>query len=97
MTHQQKLEHDRKIWKKKVEDFEASGLSATEFAKKNEISPYQFHYWKNKFATTSKKVQVRSSESRKPMPLIKVTTNTAIPSRQLPDPQWLADLIKALL
>lgn len=94
MTHQEKLEHDRRLWKKKVEEYKASGLTATDFAKANNISVHQFHYWKDKFGGKSK---TSSPQPSKSSPLIKVIPSPKLQSKQLPDPQWLADLIKALL
>lgn len=95
MTYQEKLENDRKRWKKKVEDFKSSGLTATEFSKQNGISPHQFHYWKNKFSGKTKHVE--KPPTPKPSPLIKVITAPPPLPQDLPDPQWLAALIKALV
>ena len=94
MTHQEKLEHDRRLWKKKVEEFKASGLSATDFAKANNISVHQFHYWKDKFGGKLKNLPPQTS---KISPVIKVIPSHKLQTKQLPDPQWLADFLKALL
>lgn len=40
------------LWKRRMDDFEASGETITEWvAKQEDITEYQFHYWRKKFKT----------------------------------------------
>ncbi|MCM3491788.1 hypothetical protein B4N84_00080 [Flavobacterium sp. IR1] len=43
------------LWKSRMEDFEASGETIPEWvAKQEDITEYQFHYWRKKFKTETK-------------------------------------------
>ena len=39
----------RKFWQEKLEEWETSGLSGSAWCKKNQLSYYQFNYWRNIF------------------------------------------------
>ena len=39
----------RKFWQEKLEEWETSGLSGSAWCRKNQLSYYQFNYWRNIF------------------------------------------------
>jgi hypothetical protein len=94
MDHQEKLLRERKVWEKRVLDFDTSTVSVAEFAKTHGFSVHQFYYWKNKLAkpeiTPTAKAAAAKSQN-----LIKVIAPKD-KSSFLPDPVWLASFIKAL-
>ena len=97
MDHQEKLEEERQIWMKRIEEFHASGLTVTQFCKTNDLSAHQIYYWKAKF---TKKQQAKpvpvQPKAEQTSPLVKVITKSLEKKSQLPDAKWLAELIKAL-
>lgn len=94
MNHQQKLAQLQELWKKRVDDFHASGMKTSDFARAQNFSVHQFYYWKDKFKSTVKK-DGPSTENRPPS-FIKLKSTPAKASSHLPDPEWLAKLIRAL-
>ena len=94
MDHQEKLLRERKVWEKRVLDFDTSAVSVAEFAKTHGFSVHQFYYWKNKFAKPEVTPTVKAAPA-KPQNLIKVIAPQS-KSSSLPDPVWLASFIKAL-
>lgn len=94
MTHQEQLEQNRKQWQKKINEFISSGMTATEFAKSQDISPHQFHYWKAKLLA-GKKSATAPTTKLESSPLIKVIQKEE-PVLCLPNPRWLAEFLKAL-
>jgi hypothetical protein len=97
VKHNVKLEQERSYWKKKIQEFQDSGLSPTEFAKQNDVAIHKFYYWRTKF---TKKNNIVKSPSAPPMnsskSLIPVISKLSSPNKKLPDAKWLAELIKAL-
>ena len=94
MDHQEKLLRERKVWEKRVHEFESSGVSVVEFARTHGFSVHQFYYWKNKFAKPEVTPKLKAAPV-KHQNLIKVIT-PQYKSSSLPDPVWLASFIKAL-
>ena len=43
----------RKFWQEKLEEWETSGLSGSAWCRKNQLSYYQFNYWRNIFISKS--------------------------------------------
>ena len=93
MDHQEKLQIERKVWEKRVSEFQSSGVSVADFAKAHGFSVHQFYYWKNKFAKPEVAPTAKAAPA-KPQNLIKVIT-PQYKSSSLPDPVWLASFIKA--
>lgn len=95
MNHQEKLAQDHQVWRKRIEDLNASGLTVSQYGKVNELSVHQIYYWKAKFSD----VQNKSSTSPKVSavsPLVKVVHKAEVKSTKLPDARWVAELIKAI-
>lgn len=92
MDYQGKLLRERKVWEKRVLDFENNGVSVAEFAKVHGFSVHQFYYWKNKFAKPEVSPNTKAKAATKPQNLNKVITPPA-KSSSLPDPVWLARFI----
>jgi len=95
LNHQEKSEEDRQIWKERIAELSASGLTVAQYGKTQELSVHQIYYWKSKFANNSEK----SSPPHKRetvSPLVKIISKAEIKSSKLPDPKWVAELIKAL-
>ncbi len=88
-------ENETKIWKKRISDFELSGMTIADFSRTHGFSLQQYYYWKNKIikkqATPVSPPTPQASQS----PLIKVIPQP-LPISTLPDPIWLANFIKAL-
>jgi hypothetical protein len=93
MNHQEKLLIERKVWEKRVLDFDTSAVSVAEFAKAHGFSVHQFYYWKNKFAKPEITPTAKAAPA-KSQNLIKVIAPKD-KSSSLPDPVWLASFIKA--
>jgi hypothetical protein len=95
VDHQEKLEEERQLWMKRIEEFHASGLTVTQFCKVNDLSAHQIYYWKAKFAKKpqAKPVQPKAEQIS---PLVKVITKSVEKKSHLPDAKWVAELIKAL-
>lgn len=89
MDHQEKIIKERKVWEKRILEFESSGSTVAEFAKVHGISVHQFYYWRNKF------LKPKALPAAKTQNLIKVITSND-KNLTLPDPVWLASFIKAL-
>ncbi len=94
MNHKQNLAQLQELWKKRVEDFHASGMKTSEFARAQNFSLHQFYYWKDKFKSTAKK-EGPSTENRPPA-FVKLKAVPIKTSSHLPDPEWLAKLLLAL-
>lgn len=43
----------RRFWQEKLEEWETSGLSGSAWCRKNQLSYYQFNYWRNIFISKS--------------------------------------------
>ena len=43
----------RRFWQEKLEEWEGSGLSGSAWCRKNQLSYYQFNYWRNIFINKS--------------------------------------------
>jgi len=88
-------ENEIKIWKKRISDFEASGMTIADFSRTHGFSLQQYYYWKNKIIKSqSKPVPVLTPQAPQ-SPLVKVFPQP-LPISSLPDPVWLANFIKAL-
>jgi hypothetical protein len=95
MNHQDKQEEERRIWKNRIDDLKLSGLSVAQYGKSHALSVHQIYYWKSKFSDN----QNDPSPPPKPKsssPMIKIVPKTETRSSKLPDPKWVAELIKAL-
>ena len=79
MNHKEKYH----LWKNRMEDFEASGDTIHEWvAKQEEITEYQFHYWRKKFKSETNSQsnnQINSGWTSLDVPTF--TSNTAIELR----------------
>jgi|GEM_PF-6638519 len=80
------------LWKKRISDFNASGLTVTQYAKANDLSVHQIYYWKTKFV--EKPITLPTPELKSSV--IKVISERPSKSSTLPDPKWIAELIRAL-
>jgi hypothetical protein len=95
MSYQQEMYKKRKHWEQIVSDFNSSGLTKTEFCKKNNLIIHNLQYWCDKF----KRNKTPSDKSIKSSPVIEVVNSSYLfqPEKsKLPDPKWLAKLIVAL-
>jgi hypothetical protein len=88
-------ENEKKIWKKKISDFEASGMTIADFSRSHGFSLQQYHYWKNKIIKNQSKPATAPTPHAPQSSLIKVIPQP-LPISSLPDPVWLANFIKAL-
>lgn len=93
MDKKQNKIDNQALWKKRIAEWRASGLSASEFSRQNNYSVFQVHYWKTKFLPND--VKVTSPIKPQPSPLIKVIQAPALKKPTI-DPKWLAQLIKEL-
>lgn len=95
MDHQDKLLKERKVWEKRIIEFESSGASVAEFAKLHGLSIHQFYYWKNKLRKPITPPAVIAAPIVKTKNLIKV-----LPPQEkystIPDPIWLAKFLRAM-
>jgi transposase len=95
MDHKEKQEEERELWKKRIKDLGDSGLSVRQYAKANALSYHQIYYWKNKYSEEPRDQMTHTmDESRSSV--IKVIPKQSIKPSKLPDPKWLAELIKAI-
>ena len=88
-------ENETKIWKKRISDFEASGMTIADFSRTHGFSLQQYYYWKNKIIKIQSKSSPGSNAKSLQSPLVKVI-HQPLPFSSLPDPVWLANFIKAL-
>jgi hypothetical protein len=88
-------ENETKIWKKRISDFEASGMTIADFSRTHGFSVHQYYYWKNKIIKNQSKSVPAPIPQAPQSPLIKVV-HQPLPISSLPDPVWLASFIKAL-
>jgi transposase-like protein len=95
MDHQEKILKERKVWEKRIIEFESSGASVAEFAKLHGLSVHQFYYWKNKLSKPKAPPAVAPVPVVKPKNLIKVVPSIERPST-IPDPIWLAKFLRAM-
>lgn len=54
MTKKTTREENRAIWNDRIENWERSGFTASEFCRKNRLKPFQFAYWKRKLRNSQK-------------------------------------------
>lgn len=87
-------QEERQLWKKRIEDLNTSGLSVTQFAKVHGFSIHQIYYWKTKL--TRRRHQSLPLKAEPSSPAVKVIRLPEVKSSSLPDPKWVAALIKAL-
>jgi hypothetical protein len=95
MNYQEKMEEERQIWRKRISDLKASGVTVAQYGKANALSVHQIYYWKAKFS----EIQNESSpppKSKAASPVVKIISRVEGKSSKLPDPKWVAELIKAL-
>lgn len=93
MDKKQNKVENQALWKKRIAEFRASGMSASEFSRQNNYSVFQVHYWKTKFLQDE--VKITSPVKTHSSPLIKVI-QASTPKKQAIDPKWVAQLIKEL-
>lgn len=84
-------ESKRQWWQNQTEAAEKYSGSIEEFCRSRQLTVHTFRYWKKKFA----------KESRTMLPLssfvaVEVTRSTESAALPLPDPRWLAALIREL-
>ena len=94
------------FWPKQIEDWKNSGLSQAKFCRERGLKEGGLSYWKRKFdpgykAKKSKKIKNfidLSAAGGAPRPgVFKMAINgTVVEFGSLPDPAWIADLIKNL-
>lgn len=94
MDHKDKLKEENLLWKKRISDFNASGLTVTQYATANDLSVHQIYYWRTKFTETTSAFPSTKSETTSAV--VKIISKPAAKSSNLPDPRWIAELIKAL-
>ena len=88
-------ENETKIWKKRISDFESSGMTIADFSRTHGFSLQQYYYWRNKIIKNEAKLASVPTPQASQSPLIKVIPQP-LPISSLPDPVWLANFIKAL-
>ncbi len=97
MNHQEKLEEERQIWNKRIAELAASGMTVSEYGKIHSLSVHQIYYWKTKFAGAPKNAAATAEVKIKPSgPVVRVLAKPETKSSRLPDPKWIAELIKGL-
>lgn len=95
-----KLRRTREDWQRLIEQQKTSGLSIVGFCKQNKLPTSNFYKYRNRLqaseqAPTLVKVKSQAFTSVKSsITLTHGNTQLSLPSRC--EPQWLADLIKAL-
>jgi transposase-like protein len=94
MDHKDKLEKENFLWKKRISDLNAGGLTVTQYAKGNDLSVHQIYYWRTKF--TEIPPASPSTKSEATSAVVKVISKPSAKSSNLPDPRWIAELIKAI-
>jgi hypothetical protein len=52
MKSREGLEEKRRFWERHPQEWKSSGLSVTEYCRRNKISPNSFHYWKSREKAT---------------------------------------------
>ena len=95
MSHQENLEVERQIWKKRIADLSVRGLTVAQYGKTHALSVHQIYYWKTKFSENQNESSP-APKSKSPLPVVKIVPRTETKSSKLPDPRWVAELIKAL-
>ena len=94
MDHKEKQREERALWKKRINDLNTSSVTVTQYAKANELSVHQIYYWKAKFKDRSRNPP--SLKAAEESSVIKVIPRLPARSSKLPDPKWVAELIKAI-
>ncbi len=94
MDHKNKQEDEHWLWKKRISDLNASGVTVTQYAKANDLSVHQIYYWRTKFTETPPASPSTKSEATSAV--VKVISKPSAKSSNLPDPRWIAELIKAI-
>ncbi len=94
MDHNEKKKEERALWKNRITDLNISGLTVTQYAKTNDLSVHQIYYWKARLGDRSKNPPTPKVEAVSPV--IKITSKPSSNQSKLPDPKWIAELIKAL-
>jgi transposase-like protein len=95
MDHKEKQEEERELWKKRIKDLGDSGLSVRQYAKANALSSHQIYYWKNKYSEEPRNQAAHIAEEPRSS-VIKVIPKLPVKPSKLPDPKWVAELIKAI-
>lgn len=96
MNHQEKLDEERQIWKKRISDLTASRMTVAEFGKVHALSVHQIYYWKAKFSDPQADSPQLPVKPKSSSPAVKILPNAENKSSKLPDPRWIAELIKAI-
>jgi hypothetical protein len=73
-------ESNREQWRKQVEQWRDSGLSAREYAEKNGVNFYTLRYWSSRFPVDKRKKKIAAAVVVAPGPkFIDVTEALAVP------------------
>ena len=95
-------------WRALVEDWQASGLSVSQFCRQHQVPEHQIHYYRHKYFPSSSMLSSKPTSKG----FAQVTMASSLPSStltvRLPNgvevsgfssqpPLWIADMIKALL
>ncbi len=96
MNHQEKQEEERLVWKKRISDLTASRMTVAEFGKVHALSIHQIYYWKAKFSEPQTDLSPAPAKPKSNSPAVKILPKEEIKSSKLPDPKWIAELIKAI-
>lgn len=84
-------ESKRQWWQSQIEAAEKYCGSIEEFCRSRQLTTHTFRYWKKKFARESRAMQPLSS-----FVAVEVTRSNELANLPLPDPRWLATLIREL-
>ena len=82
-------EERQKKWREEVKSFQRSGLSYVKYCEAKDFSPSTLRYWETKLGF-GRSPKVPSAFT--PIRVERPSKSSAI----LPDPKWVAELIKAL-
>ncbi|CAB3390457.1 IS66 family insertion sequence element accessory protein TnpA [Kyrpidia spormannii] len=100
----------RKTWAERVAHFEASGQSAAAWCAAHHVQPHQLYYWRRKLRSIEQPQTPSASLLPQWLPLEIDETSTdaeasvvirvhqlVLEARPGCSPQWLADLVRALM
>ena len=79
------------LWQGHLDDARVFPGGVSGYCRSKQISSSNFYYWRDKLAK-------KPSAKTTPSPFMQVeVTRTPAPQNSLPDPRWLAELIRGLL
>lgn len=80
------------VWQRRIDEARAFPGGVTAYCQSKQISSSKFYYWRGKLA---KKPNVRSTPAPSRFTQVEVI-RTPAPQNNLPDPRWIAELIRQL-